>query len=274
MPELPEVQTVVNYLNQTIKHKKILDVSVLAEKMLKNASVVDFKKILIGSVIEKVERLGKYLIFHLDNDFVMVSHLRMEGKYWVRKLDELTNDKHIHIIFNLEDVNLCYHDTRKFGTFTIYKKEEFINSDELVKIAIDPLNDDFNADYLFSKIHKSKKSIKTALLEQGIVSGIGNIYACEILFSANISPFKIACEITPNQCKDIVRESKRILKLAVKNNGTTVSSFTFDSNHAGSFQNYLNVYGRANKKCNNCDSLVKKDYINKRGTYYCSYCQK
>ncbi|MGL5205665.1 MAG: DNA-formamidopyrimidine glycosylase [Metamycoplasmataceae bacterium] len=274
MPELPEVQTVVNYLNREIIGKKILDIQVLAEKMIKNVSVDTFKDTLINTTIEKIERLGKYLIFYLSNKNVMVSHLRMEGKYWIKNLDEPIIDKHIHLIFKLENANLCYHDTRKFGTFTIYKIENFRNSAELIKIAIDPLSDEFNADYLYGKIQKSKKLIKTMLLEQAVVSGIGNIYACEILFSARISPFKISGELSLDECMNIVKESKRILKLAVKNNGTTVSSFTFDSAHAGSFQSYLNVYGRARKKCVNCDSLIIKGYINKRGTYYCPNCQK
>ncbi|MGL5732532.1 MAG: DNA-formamidopyrimidine glycosylase [Metamycoplasmataceae bacterium] len=274
MPELPEVQTVVNYLNREIKGKKILDVQVLAVKMIKNVSVETFKETLINTTIEKIERLGKYLIFFLSNEHVMVSHLRMEGKYWIKNLNDPIVDQHIHLIFRLEDVNLCYHDTRKFGTFTIYKTKDFRNSDELIKIAMDPLSDQFNADYLYEKIHKSKKVIKTMLLEQALVSGIGNIYACEILFSARISPWKIAGELTLNECQAIVKEAKRILKLAVKNNGTTVSSFTFDNTHAGSFQSYLNVYGRARKKCTNCDALIVKDYINKRGTYYCPNCQR
>ncbi|MGL5308525.1 MAG: DNA-formamidopyrimidine glycosylase, partial [Metamycoplasmataceae bacterium] len=229
---------------------------------------------LINSRIEKVERLGKYLIFYLSNDHVMVSHLRMEGKYWIKNLNDPIIDKHIHLIFTLEKINLCYHDTRKFGTFTIYKTKDFRNSNELIKIAMDPLSEKFNADYLYEKIQKSKKVIKTVLLEQAIVSGIGNIYACEILFSAKISPFKIAGELTWDECQEIVNESKRILKLAVKNNGTTVSSFTFDNTHAGSFQSYLNVYGRARKKCINCNELIVKGYINKRGTYYCPNCQR
>ncbi|MGL5617998.1 MAG: DNA-formamidopyrimidine glycosylase [Metamycoplasmataceae bacterium] len=274
MPELPEVQTVVNYLNHEMKGKKIIDVKVLAEKMIKNVTVKTFKNTLINTTIKKVERLGKYLIFYLNNEHVMVSHLRMEGKYWIKNLNEPIIDKHIHLIFKFEDVNLCYHDTRKFGTFTIYETKDFRNSPELIKIAIDPLNLEFNANYLYEKIKKSKKVVKTMLLEQAVVSGIGNIYACEILFSAKISPFKIAGELTLEECKDIVKESKRILKLAVKNNGTTVSSFTFDNTHTGSFQSYLNVYGRARKKCTNCDSLIVKDYINKRGTYYCPNCQR
>ncbi|MGL5643869.1 MAG: DNA-formamidopyrimidine glycosylase [Metamycoplasmataceae bacterium] len=274
MPELPEVQTVVNYLNREIRGKKILDVQVLAEKMIKNVSIETFKDTLINVTIDKIERVGKYLIFYLSNKHVMVSHLRMEGKYWIKDLKEPILDRHIHLIFKLDDVNLCYHDTRKFGTFTIYKTKDFRNSAELIKIAADPLSTEFNADYLYEKIQKSKKLIKTMLLEQSVVSGIGNIYACEILFSARISPFKTAGELSWDECKNIVKESKRILKLAVKNNGTTVSSFTFDNTHAGSFQSYLNVYGRARKKCTNCNSLIVKDYINKRGTYYCPNCQR
>ena len=274
MPELPEVQTVVNYLNEKVIGQKIINVEVLASKMLKNSSEENFKKTLINSTILKVIRIGKYLVFKLDNDYVMVSHLRMEGKYLIKNLNENIFDKHIHIIFKLSNINLCYHDTRKFGTFTIYKTSDFMNSIELIKIEIDPLNSLFNTEYLFDKIKNSKKTIKTLLLDQAIVSGIGNIYACEILFSSKVSPFRIGNTITLLECQSITQESTRILKLAIKNKGTTVSSFSFDNNHSGTFQKYLNVYGRANKSCNQCDSLIIKDYINKRGTYFCSQCQK
>ena len=274
MPELPEVQTVINYLNQTIKGQKIINIEVLAEKMLKNSSEKDFKAILSDSTILDIKRIGKYLIFHLDNGYVMVSHLRMEGKYFVKDKSESVDDKHIHLIFELSDKNLCYHDTRKFGTFTIYKTEDFMSSTELIKISMDPLSIDFDGQYLFDKVNKSKKAIKTLLLDQAIVSGIGNIYACEILFSAKVSPYRIGSEVTLEECHLIAKESTRILKLAIENKGTTVSSFSFDNNHSGTFQKYLNVYGRANKDCNECNNLIIKDYLNKRGTYYCSHCQK
>ena len=274
MPELPEVQTVVDYLNTKITGQKIINVNILAEKMVKNVLVNDFKNYLKNSTIERVERFGKYLIFFLNNDYAMVSHLRMEGKYLIKSLGDTIDDKHIHLMFELEEMNLCYHDTRKFGTFTIYKKSELMSSLELIKIAIDPLNDLFDYKYLYSKIHKSKKAIKTILLDQSIVSGIGNIYACEILFSAKVSPFKLGGEITINECKLIVIESKRILKLAIENKGTTVSTFSFDGNHLGMFQNYLNVYNKKGKPCNKCNTMITKIPINKRGTYYCHNCQK
>ncbi len=274
MPELPEVQTVVNYLNKKISGQKIININVFAEKMIKNVSVIDFKNHLKGSTIEKVERLGKYLIFSLNSGYTMVSHLRMEGKYLIKSLDKTIGDKHIHLIFELENMNLYYHDTRKFGTFTLYKNTELSSSLELVKIAIDPLNNLFDAKYLYTKISKSKKAIKTILLDQSIVSGIGNIYACEILFSAKVSPFKLGGEITINECKLIVIESKRILNLAIENKGTTVSTFSFDDNHLGMFQNYLNVYNKKDQPCNKCNTIITKTPINKRGTYYCHNCQK
>ncbi|MDK2819837.1 MAG: DNA-formamidopyrimidine glycosylase [Mycoplasmataceae bacterium] len=276
MPELPEVQTVVNHLNKKIVGQKIINLEILQEKMIKNISITDFKAVLIGSIIQNIDRVGKYLIFHLDNGYVMVSHLRMEGKYLIRDFEDIEPlaMKHVHIIFTLEKFNLCYHDTRKFGTFTLYESSDFLNSKELSKIAIDPLNDGFDYEYLFSKINKSKKPIKTLLLGQELVSGIGNIYVCEILFSARVSPFKLGSLVSEQECKLIVKESKRILKLAIEKNGTTVSSFSFDNNHAGTFQDFLNVYGKQKLPCSNCNSKIVKDYISKRGTYFCNNCQK
>lgn len=274
MPELPEVQTVINYLKTKIINKKIIDLNILEPKMIKNVSEIDFKNTLINSSIINIDRIGKYLIFHLNNDFVMVSHLRMEGKYLIKEKNEIFNDKHIHLIFYLEDFNLGYHDTRKFGTFTIYKSSIFLESKELSKIAIDPLDLNFNSIYLYNKINKLKKNIKTILLDQSIVSGIGNIYCCEILFKSKISPFREGNSITKKECEMIVKSSKEILVLAIKHHGTTVSSFSFDNNHSGTFQKYLNVYNKNKCKCYNCNSIIIKDFINKRGTFYCSNCQK
>ncbi len=274
MPELPEVQTVINYLKTKIINQKIISIEVLAEKMVKNISITDFKRILINSTILNIKRVGKYLVFFLDNNYVIVSHLRMEGKYLVSNKYNIINDKHIHMIIELTNYNLYYHDTRKFGTFTVYDSSTFLQSKELVKIAIDPLNILFDGKYLFSKICNSKKPIKSLLLNQSIVSGIGNIYACEILFSSKISPYRIGNSITISECNVMSDEAKRILNLSIKHNGSTVSSFLFDGNYIGSFQNYLNVYGRKNKKCISCESLISKNYINKRGTFYCENCQK
>lgn len=274
MPELPEVQTVVNYLKTKIINQKILNINVFEEKMIKNCSINLFEKTLKNSVIINIDRIGKYLIFYLDNNHVMVSHLRMEGKYFVKDKSEIIENKHIRLMFILSNSILYYHDTRKFGTFTIYKTSLFLESKEISKIAIDPLNSFFDEDYLFTKIKDSKKTIKNLLLDQAIVSGIGNIYCCEILFSSKISPFRLGNSINKKECEQIVKYSKEILVLAIKNKGTTISSFSFDENHFGEFQNHLKVYGRNGSNCKNCELIINKDFINKRGTFYCPNCQK
>lgn len=205
----------------------------------------------------------------------MVVHLRMEGKMFYQKNDKNNFNSFlmIEIVFNNNYV-LGYYDSRMFGTIHIYTDRDIVNSKELNKVAIDPLNDDFTSDYLFNKINKANRAIKTIIMDQTIVSGIGNIYADEILFKAKINPQSLAKNITLDQCKLICKYSKEILKKAIAHNGTTVFSFKFDPTHIGNYQQYLQVHGRENKECYICKTKIKKIKINGRGTYFCPKCQK
>lgn len=275
MPELPEVQVVINYLQQNILSKKITSVNVKLPKLIKNTSVDNFKKFLTNKSFIEIKRRGKFLIFCLSNGGCMLSHLRMEGKYYYEdKNYKLT--RHDYIIFDFEDgTKLVYNDTRQFGTFEIYNSyNDLLACKSISKLGVEPFEKNFNIDYLRPLIKKSNKSIKTFLLDQTKVVGIGNIYANEILFCCKISPFEKANNLTDSNILDIINNTRVILSESIKNNGTTIHTFRFSKWSIGDYQQFLKVHMRKNQKCYFCKSLIEKVEINGRGTYYCPKCQR
>ncbi len=277
MPELPEVQTLINQLIEDgVCNKKITNVEIYLEKIIKNSSKKHFIEFIKNEKIKKIDRIGKYLIFHLTNDKVLSIHLRMEGKLFFLDDENKANisTKHMLIKFDMGKNNLLYFDTRRFGTFNIYNESNYRDSKELSKIALDPLDENFTWQYLKNNISKSKKAIKTALLDQTKVSGIGNIYADEILFASKIIPTRLASSITDNEFKLIAKNSKLILNKAIENKGTTIFSYLYKNNESGSFQKFLKVHLKKDKPCSICKNLIVKIKVNGRGTYYCPCCQK
>ena len=213
MPELAEVETVKNVLKKRILNKKIKEVIILYSKMVDN-NVDEFKKILENNQILDIKRIGKWLIFEL-NDHYLLSHLRMEGKYFVKKSDEpIVKHEHIIIRFN-DNIDLRYHDTRKFGIMKIVKKEDLYNTKEIQKQGIEANSEKLTSSYLKEKLKSKIMPIKTALLDQEIISGLGNIYADEVLFKSNINPLKKAKDLTEKECQNIIDSSKEILDMAI-----------------------------------------------------------
>ncbi len=276
MPELPEVTTIINVLKRsTLLNNKIISVDVLKPKVIQNTSIQRFKNFFINEKIINIERLGKYIIYKLTNKKVFVSHLRMEGKFFYDVKSTLNKLPHLMVLFNFKDGNsLAYCDSRMFGTFSIYTENNYLKSKELSKLSIDPLDKKFISKFLFNKINKINQPIKTVLLNQSIISGIGNIYADEILFMCKINPLTKAKALTIRDCELICKYSKKILLDAIKCKGTTIFSYKFDKNHSGEFQKYLKVHQRENKLCKNCKTPIVKIKINGRGTYFCPKCQK
>lgn len=276
MPELPEVTTIINVLKKTtLIGKEIKSVDVLISKVIKNANVNKFKQFFVGEKFIDIQRIGKYIIYKLTHDKVFVAHLRMEGKFFYTKSKNITNTKHLMCKFNLaNNYSLAYYDSRMFGTFTIYIGKDYLKSKEISKVAIDPLNKDFVGQFLFEKIQKINRPIKTVLLDQSIVSGIGNIYADEILFKCKIHPLTKAKFLTLDNCNLIAKHAKAVLLDAIKHKGTTIFSYKFDKNHSGEYQLYLQVHQRKGLPCKKCKTKIEKIKVNGRGTYFCPNCQK
>lgn len=276
MPEMPEVQCIIdNLLEQNILNNKIINISIFMEKLFKNSTSDNFKNLIIDTFITSIERKGKYLIFHLSNHKVFVIHLRMEGKLFYEKEGFEFPTKHILVIFHFENnMKMIYHDTRRFGTFTTYSDKDYLNSKELSKLALDPLEINFDWKYLKTNFKKSTRFVKSILLDQTVVSGIGNIYADEILFLSKINPLRKSNTIADDDFKKIVKSSKEIMINAISNKGTTISSYLYKKNGIGNFQNCLNVHTKKNYPCVLCNTPIVKIKVNGRGTYLCQVCQK
>lgn len=268
MPELPEVETVRNVLKKKVLNKKIKNVNVFYEKMIEN-DIDFFKNTLKNNEFLDIDRKGKYLIFELNNYF-LISHLRMEGKFFYKdKKETINKHEHVEIEF-LDNSVLIYHDTRKFGKMKLIEKQQLNKYFE--KLGPEPKDADIN--YLYEKISRSNKFIKTILLDQSVIAGLGNIYANEVLFKAKINPFKKGKEITKLEAKNIIEASSEILDKSIKNGGCTIKSYTSSLGVTGNYQNYLLVHMRENEPCKGCKSKILKTKIDGRSTYYCEYCQK
>lgn len=268
MPELPEVETVLRTLEDKIKDREITSIKILYKPIVVDNEKT-FKKKLIGQHFRQFKRRGKYLIFELD-DISLVSHLRMEGKYYILTPNDKI-DKHTHVIFNLDDGRqLRYHDVRKFGRMELIAKDE--TYDEFKNLGPEPFSKDFNLKYIKDYTKNLKKPIKEVLLDQSFVAGIGNIYADEILWAIKVNPLRQANKLKDEEIKDLIRYTRAILKKAIKAGGTTIRSYTSSLGVTGLFQLSLNAHTVS--KCKRCQSEIKKIRVGGRGTYYCPKCQK
>ena len=268
MPELPEVQTVLDTLQTKIKNKKIIDIKVLYKPIVE-ANATTFKKKLIGQHFRNFKRRGKYLLFEMD-DITLVSHLRMEGKYFIVD-DKFPRSKHDHVIFYLDNgKQLRYNDVRKFGRMELIEKQDEYR--EFKNLGPEPFSRDFNVKYCKEYLSNRRKPIKEVLLDQSFVAGIGNIYADEILFAIRVNPSRLTNTLSDEEIKDLISNTRRILKNAIKAGGTTIRSYTSSLGVTGRFQLKLNVHTM--DKCKVCNKDIKKIVVGGRGTYYCPTCQK
>jgi formamidopyrimidine-DNA glycosylase len=269
MPELPEVETVKNTLKKQILGKRIQNIKVLYDGIIETDKN-EFKNIINEEIID-IKRRGKFLIFVLNN-YYLVSHLRMEGKYFIKN-NTMPIIKHEHIIFDLGDCELRYHDTRKFGKMYLVKKDKLFTDTPLSKLGLEPWDNSLTCDYLKEKMN-SHLPVKTLLLDQSIITGIGNIYADEILFLSRINPLTKSKDLTDKNRKDIIANTIKVLDKAIEEGGTTIRSYTSEEGVTGLFQNNLCVHQREKEECRVCKTPIIKIKVGGRGTYYCPKCQK
>lgn len=273
MPEAPEVQTVLSTLQDQIQDLRIEQVDVLYEKTVTTPDVPSFCQRLQGQHFRQFLRWGKYLLFVLDQEDLVV-HLRMEGKFYL--LEEPCPDPHIHVRFLLSDGRwMCYHDTRKFGRMELYAHtQDPFQHPCFQKLGYDVLDERLNGAWLYAKIHPLKKNLKSCLLDQSIIAGIGNIYADEICFSCGLDPRSRAGRVSRKDCENLVFHTKRIMQGAMKAGGTTIRSYTSSLGVTGLFQLKLKVHARAGQACPICQGPIRKIVVSQRGTYLCPNCQK
>jgi len=287
MPELPEVEIVRQSLNKKIIQKTIKKV-IVRNRNLRIKVPQNFKKILENQKILNVDRFSKYLILFLSGRNKLLIHLGMSGTIHLSnhgKGNFLTNtsfynspklpDKHNHIEIFFDKFRLVYNDPRRFGFFEIIKDQQSLKK-RFEKLGPEPFNSKFNTNYIFNNLKDKKKNVKNFLLDQNFISGIGNIYASEILYLSRINPAKEGRFINKAECKKIFKNSKLILQNAIKRGGSSIRDFKDLSGKKGSFQKNFKVYQREGSKCKriNCNGLIKKKNISNRSTFFCTFCQK
>ncbi len=254
-----------------VKGKTIQKVEVIYAPMVKTG-VDRFCQDLVGQVIMDVQRRGKYLLIYLT-DFVLISYLRMEGKYNFFQKQVPTN-KHFHAFFTFtDDSTLVYQDVRKFGTMELLQEKNLSAYFASRKIGPEPIEEDFHLAEFTAKLARSKKPIKSHLLDQSLVAGLGNIYADEVLFRAQVHPAQVSHSLSANQITALRQATIEVLQLGIEKGGSTIRTYKNALGMDGSMQDYLQVYGKTGQACPCCQEKIVKIQLGGRGTHFCPRCQ-
>tara|TARA_B100000029_G_scaffold6345_1_gene6865 strand:- start:407 stop:1270 length:864 start_codon:yes stop_codon:yes gene_type:complete len=286
MPELPEIEITKRSLFKMINKAKIIDIKI-NNKNLRYKIPSTFSKDLVGKKILKISRRSKYLIFHFKEK-LLLAHLGMSGKLLLMKSNNKkifrtsfyydTNiiQNHNHIYFFLSNgLILIYNDVRRFGFFKIYNTIAINKIIFLKKLGLEPFSKKFNIKYFEKFIKNKKKNIKNLLMDQTFVSGLGNIYANEVLFMSKIYPLKSCSTLNGKEIKKIIFNIKKILKLSISKGGSSIKDYKNILGKKGNFQQFFSVYGHQNKNCSriSCKGKIKKILISNRSSFYCNKCQ-
>jgi len=287
MPELPEVEIVRQSLDKKIRQKKVKKV-ILRNKNLRIKLTNNFKKFLENKIINKVSRFSKYLIIFLPSNKFCLIHLGMSGTIHViydKKKNYLTNQsfynspslptKHNHVEIIFDNFRIVYNDPRRFGFFQMIKTTKELKK-RFAHLGPEPFQSKFNLEYVLNYLKRKEKKIKSFLLDQAFVSGIGNIYASEILFLSKINPNKKAYLLNKKDCKKIISFSIKVLIDAIKKGGSSIKDFKNTSGKKGGFQKNFKVYERNGLNCKRfkCKGIIQKKTICNRATFFCNTCQK
>lgn len=273
MPELPEVETVKRTLNELVKGKQIQNVTVRLARIIQRPDDTQvFAHMLAGHTIQGIERRGKFLRILLDG-LVIVSHLRMEGRYGLHGGDEPL-DKHTHVIFHFTDgTELRYTDVRQFGTMHLFQPGEDLAMPPLNKLGDEPLEASFTAARFKEIVSGKSTKIKSLLLNQEYVVGIGNIYVDESLHRAGIHPEESAKSLNADQLDKLHKSIVDTLSEAVNAGGSSVKSYVNGQGESGTYQQQLLIYGRKDQPCTVCGTMIEKSVVGGRGTHFCPNCQ-
>ena len=287
MPELPEVEIVRQSLDKKIKRKKVKKV-IIRNKNLRFKIPSNFAFFLENQKVIKVKRISKYLILCLNNNRYCILHLGMSGTIHIinnRKKNLLTNTsfyskpilpkKHNHLEIIFENFKIVYNDPRRFGFFQIIENKNLLIK-RFSNLGPEPFDPKFNNDYVYRFLRNKEKNIKNFLLDQNFVSGIGNIYASEILFLCKINPNKKASLLNKKDLKKIIKNSKKVLSDAINKGGSSIRDFKNISGKRGNFQKNFKVYQREGLVCKrlSCGGIIRKKNISNRSSFFCNICQK
>lgn len=290
MPELPEVLTTINYLKPRVLKKTITKVWIDKNTKIDNQTSKDFSKQLQNSKIIKIDNIGKYIIFYLSNNLLLIIHQKISGHLlfgnYIQKTNSWTcqnknisqdpNNRFIRILFLLSSgQSLALSDPRRLIRITLVSKDNFSKINAINKIGPDPFSKEFSLDFFVKKLSSHQKlTVKQGLLNQNIVAGIGNIYADEILFKSKVLPFRKISTLHKKEIYAIFKNINIVLLNALKNKGTTFSNYRNPNGKSGQNQTTLKVYGRKNLPCTKCKEKIQSIKINNRGSYFCAKCQK
>ncbi len=272
MPELPEVETICRGIKQKIIGKKILSTKTSDKKLRlpfpENLSSLNSQE------IRQVTRRARYILLQTSNNQTLLIHLGMSGKLLYLNQPPINCNKHNHFVINFDDGScLIYNDPRRFGLVDLLGKE--IELHKMIKnLGPEPLSSGFNLQYLKEKLANKKTNIKTAMMDNKIVVGVGNIYVNEALFAAKISPSIVACKLNVNKLGVLVEKIKLILSQAIDLGGSSISDYKNLDGDLGNFQLGFKVYGRENQDCLLCNNKIIRIKQNGRSTFYCQQCQK
>ena len=287
MPELPEVEIVRQSLDKKIKKKSIKKV-IIRNRNLRFKIPSNFENFIKNKKIIKVNRFSKYLILHFQKKEYFLIHLGMSGTIHIidkKKKIKFTNasfykspflpKKHNHAEFIFDKFKIIYNDPRRFGFFEIIKNHKDLN-ERFKSQGPEPFSEKFNLNYVTNFFKDKEKDIKSFLLDQRFVSGIGNIYASEILFASKIYPFKKARRLNKNECLNIISNAKKILQQAINKGGSSIRDFRNISGIKGNYQKEFRVYQQEGIFCrrSDCNGIIKKKITSNRSTFFCVSCQK
>lgn len=276
MPELPEVETVRRGLEKRLLGQRVAYAEA-RRQTLRIPLPEDFAARMTGRRFERLERRGKYILAYLDNRTVLIVHLGMSGRFTLGDAGALPNGPHDHVVFRMEDGTVAtYNDPRRFGLMTLCSDTEVDEHRLLASMGVDPLGNMFNGPYLASRLKGRRSPIKAALLDQKTVAGLGNIYVCEALYGAGISPRRSAHTVQGGRAERLAAAIRKTLDSALQAGGSSLRDYVQANGELGYFQHQFSVYGREGEPCPNCDceQTVKRIVQSGRSTFYCARRQR
>lgn len=274
MPELPEVEIIRQYLDEQLPGRTIACADILLPRQLKYPEPEAFQSLVAGKRMKGMRRRGKYLLLDLHDGSTIVFHLRMTGSL-VYDPSGRQRDAYARMVFHLADGGaLIFADVRTFGCVYGFAACETIDVPGLQSLGPEPLSDDFTSSYLAAAIKGRRQPVKSFLLDQRRIAGLGNIYADEALFLARIDPRRAAGSLSAQECRCLAESVRKVLRDGIADGGTTFRDYRNGAGESGHHQEHLYVYHREGKPCPICGRPVEKTTVGGRGTHFCAHCQR
>jgi len=273
MPELPEVETVRTSLEPKLVGRRFEDVEILDSRLTRPTEPAEVAAELTGERVAAVGRRGKYLIVRFESGLVLLIHLRMTGTL-THSHNGAVTASHVRAVVRLDDgSDVIYRDVRRFGTWLVLRADE-VESYLAARLGLEPLERGFSASELAERLARRRAPIKAALLDQRTLAGVGNIYADEALWRAQIDPRRAAGELDARETRAVHRGIRRALEAGIARQGATLRDYRTPDGVAGAMQHEFKVYGRGGEPCPRCGTPIEKTRVGGRGTWFCPGCQR